>query len=183
MPTRPRLVRSIPFWGLVLVSIATAVAGALLLVDKLGSMTTTLTDGSATGVDVYVGQSIAVARRHPARRRRSSASLLALAVATAARPPSGRAGRGRRPDRLDRRRAPSRPRRARGRRSTPSRPIEPRRGRALRSPLTPLPHGNEETRTSPSESAGLCLAVGVPRRIRRAAAGRSRSRRTAASGT
>ncbi|WP_457098315.1 dinucleotide-utilizing enzyme [Microbacterium sp. P5_E9] len=60
MPTRPRLVRSIPFWGLVLVSIATAVAGALLLVDKLGSMTTTLTDGSATGVDVYVGQSIAV---------------------------------------------------------------------------------------------------------------------------
>ena len=60
MPNRPRLVRSIPFWGLVLVSLATAVAGALLLVDKLGSMTTTLTDGSATGVDVYVGQSVAV---------------------------------------------------------------------------------------------------------------------------
>lgn len=59
MTTRPRLVRSIPFWGLVAVSLATAASGAVILTDKLGSMTTTLTDGSATGVDVYVGQSIA----------------------------------------------------------------------------------------------------------------------------
>ncbi|MGN8552627.1 UNVERIFIED_CONTAM: dinucleotide-utilizing enzyme [Microbacterium sp. SLM126] len=59
MPTRPRLVRSIPFWALVAASVATAVSGAVLLVDKLGIMTTTLTDGSATGVEVYVGQSVA----------------------------------------------------------------------------------------------------------------------------
>ncbi|KRB37969.1 hypothetical protein [Microbacterium sp. Root180] len=59
MPTRPRLVRSIPFWALVAASVATAVSGAVLLVDKLGVMTTTLTDGSATGVEVYVGQSVA----------------------------------------------------------------------------------------------------------------------------
>ena len=59
MPTRPPLVRSIPFWALVAASLATAGAGALLLVDKLGVMTTTLTDGTATGVEVYVGQSIA----------------------------------------------------------------------------------------------------------------------------
>lgn len=59
MPTRPRLVRSIPFWALVAASLATALTGAVLLVDKLGVMTTTLTDGSATGVEVYVGQSIA----------------------------------------------------------------------------------------------------------------------------
>ncbi|KJL42408.1 MULTISPECIES: hypothetical protein [Microbacterium] len=59
MPTRPRLVRSIPFWGLVVVSVATIAGGWYITTDKLGSMTTTLTDGSATGVDVYVGQSIA----------------------------------------------------------------------------------------------------------------------------
>ncbi|MFB8147003.1 dinucleotide-utilizing enzyme [Microbacterium sp. NPDC056003] len=60
MPTRPRLVRSIPFWALVVASLATAAFGAWLLLDKLGVMTTTLTDGTATGVEVYVGQSVAV---------------------------------------------------------------------------------------------------------------------------
>jgi hypothetical protein len=60
MPTRPRLVRSIPFWALVAASLATALSGAALLLDKLGVMTTTLTDGTATGVEVYVGQSVAV---------------------------------------------------------------------------------------------------------------------------
>jgi hypothetical protein len=59
MPTRPHLVRSIPFWALVVASLATALGGAALLVDKLGVMTTTLTDGTATGVEVYVGQSVA----------------------------------------------------------------------------------------------------------------------------
>ena len=59
MSTRPHLVRSIPFWALVAASLATALSGAALLVDKLGVMTTTLTDGSATGVEVYVGQSLA----------------------------------------------------------------------------------------------------------------------------
>jgi len=58
MPTRPRLIRSIPFWGLVVVSLATIAGGWFITTDKLGSMTTTLTDGTATGVDVYVGQSI-----------------------------------------------------------------------------------------------------------------------------
>ena len=60
MSTRPRLVRSIPFWVLLSASLATAAAGAVLLIDKLGVMTTTLTDGTATGVEVYVGQSVAV---------------------------------------------------------------------------------------------------------------------------
>lgn len=59
MSTRPPLVRSIPFWGLVVVSLATVAGGWYITTDKLGSMTTTLTDGTATGVDVYVGQSIA----------------------------------------------------------------------------------------------------------------------------
>ena len=60
MPTRPRLAGSIPFWALVVASLATAAFGAWLLLDKLGVMTTTLTDGTATGVEVYVGQSIAI---------------------------------------------------------------------------------------------------------------------------
>jgi len=59
MPTRPRLIRSIPFWGLVVVSLAAIVGGWYITTDKIASMTTTLTDGTATGVDVYVGQSIA----------------------------------------------------------------------------------------------------------------------------
>lgn len=59
MSTRPRLTRSIPFWGLVVVSLATIAGGWYIATDKIGSMTTTLTDGSATGVDVYVGQTIA----------------------------------------------------------------------------------------------------------------------------
>ena len=61
MSTRPHLVRSVPFWGLVVVSLATAAGGAYLLSDRLGSMTTVLTAGTATPVDVYVGQSMAVA--------------------------------------------------------------------------------------------------------------------------
>jgi len=59
MSTRPRLIRSIPFWGLVVVSLATVAGGWFITTDKIASMTTTLTDGTATGVDVYVGQSLA----------------------------------------------------------------------------------------------------------------------------
>ncbi|RLK49594.1 dinucleotide-utilizing enzyme [Microbacterium telephonicum] len=56
MTTRPRLTRSIPFWGLIVGSVASAGAGAALLLDKLGGMDARLTDGSATSNDVYVGQ-------------------------------------------------------------------------------------------------------------------------------
>lgn len=59
MSTRPPLIRSIPFWGLVVVSLATVAGGWFITTDKIASMTTTLTDGTATGVDVYVGQSMA----------------------------------------------------------------------------------------------------------------------------
>jgi len=60
MSHRPHLVRNIPFWGIVVVSVATASAGALIVSDTLGSMTATLMNNTATGVDVYVGQSLAV---------------------------------------------------------------------------------------------------------------------------
>jgi len=60
MHTRPRLTRSIPYGLLIAGSLASAAAGAALLVDKLGGMDVRLTDGTATGNDVYVGQIWAV---------------------------------------------------------------------------------------------------------------------------
>ena len=57
MPIRPSLVRSIPFWILLVGSLASVIAGALLVVDKIGIMSEALLAGTATGVEVYVGQS------------------------------------------------------------------------------------------------------------------------------
>lgn len=49
--------RSIPFWILLVVSIGLIVAGTMTVLDHLGTMTTTLKNGSATGLEVYAGQS------------------------------------------------------------------------------------------------------------------------------
>jgi hypothetical protein len=56
MTVRPSLVRSIPFWILLVGSLATIAFGAWLSVTTLGTMSTALTAGTATPVDVYVGQ-------------------------------------------------------------------------------------------------------------------------------
>lgn len=56
MSVRPSLVRSIPFWILIGGSLATAGVGLWLAIDKLGVMSVGLADGTATPVDVYVGQ-------------------------------------------------------------------------------------------------------------------------------
>lgn len=56
MTVRPSLVRSIPFWILLVGSLATSAFGAWLAVNTLATMSTALTDGTATPVDVYVGQ-------------------------------------------------------------------------------------------------------------------------------
>ncbi|MFT4212814.1 MAG: hypothetical protein QM626_13200 [Microbacterium sp.] len=60
MNTTPRLTRSFPFWLLLVASLASLGYGAWLTIDKLTVMTNTLNDGTATGVEVYVGQSWAV---------------------------------------------------------------------------------------------------------------------------
>lgn len=60
MTVKPRLVRSVPFWTLVVLSAAAIGAGSYVLVDKLGTMERTIVDGTATGVEVYVGQVWAV---------------------------------------------------------------------------------------------------------------------------
>lgn len=54
------LTRSIGFWLLLILSLAATAVGAWLISGQLGTMTTTLTDGTATGVEVYVGQSLVV---------------------------------------------------------------------------------------------------------------------------
>jgi hypothetical protein len=60
MSTRPRLIRSIPFWLLVVGSLASVAGGAFVLLDRLGGMDARLTAGTATSNDVYVGQIWAV---------------------------------------------------------------------------------------------------------------------------
>ncbi|MEN2741107.1 hypothetical protein ABCS02_25265 [Microbacterium sp. X-17] len=57
MNTRPRLVRSVSFWALLVVSLASLGYGLWIVLDKIGVMTSTLQDQSATGVEVYAGQS------------------------------------------------------------------------------------------------------------------------------
>ncbi|WP_159500834.1 hypothetical protein [Microbacterium sp. 18062] len=57
MNTRPRLTRSIPYWGLVVGSAASVGFGVWLTVDTLGTMTAGLDDGTATTAQVYGGQS------------------------------------------------------------------------------------------------------------------------------
>lgn len=54
------LTRSIPFWLLLVLSLASAAVGAWLIADNAGIMTAKLLDGTATGVEVYVGQPMIV---------------------------------------------------------------------------------------------------------------------------
>jgi len=56
MRTRPRIVTSIPFWVLVVGSLAAVFGGLLMSIDKITVMQQALTDQTATGVEVYVGQ-------------------------------------------------------------------------------------------------------------------------------
>ena len=49
--------RSISFWILLAASVALTVVGALVALDHLGTMTAALNNGSATGLEVYAGQS------------------------------------------------------------------------------------------------------------------------------
>ena len=54
------LTRSIAFWLLLVLSLAAAGVGGWIISGQLSTMTTTLLDGTATGVEVYVGQSLVV---------------------------------------------------------------------------------------------------------------------------
>lgn len=54
------LTRSIGFWLLLALSLISGVVGGWLVNSQLTTMTTTLLDGTATGIEVYVGQSMVV---------------------------------------------------------------------------------------------------------------------------
>lgn len=54
------LTRSTGFWLLPILSLASAGVGGWLISGQIGTMTTTLLAGTATGVEVYVGQSLVV---------------------------------------------------------------------------------------------------------------------------
>lgn len=54
--TTPSLPRSIPFWTLFLASIASLGAGGWTVWSHASTMEATLLDGTATNVEVYVGQ-------------------------------------------------------------------------------------------------------------------------------
>ena len=57
MSARPSLVRSIPFWILLVASLAVTVAGAAIVATTLPAMIAGLDDQTATGGLVYGGQS------------------------------------------------------------------------------------------------------------------------------
>ena len=57
MKTRPRLVTSIPFWVLVVASLAAIVGGLAIVLNGIDAMEQVLNDPNATVVQVYVGQS------------------------------------------------------------------------------------------------------------------------------
>lgn len=59
MPTT-RLIPSAPFWVLVGGSVVAIAAGAFLLTSKLTAIDEAITQGTATGVEVYAGQIWAV---------------------------------------------------------------------------------------------------------------------------
>lgn len=54
------LTRSIGFWLLLILALASTAVGGWLVSGQISTMTATLTDNTATGVDVYVGQSLVV---------------------------------------------------------------------------------------------------------------------------
>ncbi|MEW1708199.1 dinucleotide-utilizing enzyme [Microbacterium sp. NPDC089190] len=57
MKTRPRLVTSIPFWVLVVASLAAIGGGLAIVLNGIDAMEQVLNDPNATVVQVYVGQS------------------------------------------------------------------------------------------------------------------------------
>lgn len=60
MQTRPRLVTSIPFWALLVLSLASVIGGLVIVFQQIDAMQAVLNDPNATVVTVYVAQSWAI---------------------------------------------------------------------------------------------------------------------------
>ncbi|MFJ4038689.1 dinucleotide-utilizing enzyme [Microbacterium sp. NPDC090007] len=84
MQTRPRLVTSIPFWVLVVASVAAIAGGLAIVLNGITAMEEVLNDPNATVVQVYVGQSwVVVGAAVLGAGAIGIALVLALAAATA----------------------------------------------------------------------------------------------------
>lgn len=84
MQTRPRLVTSIPFWVLVVASVAAIAGGLAIVLNGIDAMEQVLNDPNATVVQVYVGQSwVVVGAAVLGAGAIGIALALALAAATA----------------------------------------------------------------------------------------------------
>lgn len=57
MQTRPRLVTNVPFWVLVIASIAAVIGGLVIVLRQVGAIEALVNDPNATVVTVYVAQS------------------------------------------------------------------------------------------------------------------------------
>ncbi|MGM7665615.1 hypothetical protein [Microbacterium sp. A93] len=55
-----KLTRNISYWLLLVLSLASAAVGGWIITNQSTTMSTALLDGTATGVEVYVGQSLIV---------------------------------------------------------------------------------------------------------------------------
>jgi len=55
-----KLIRNISYWLLLVLSLVSAAVGGWIISSQSTTMTTALLDGTATGVEVYVGQSLIV---------------------------------------------------------------------------------------------------------------------------
>ena len=60
MQTRPRLTTSIPFWVLLVLSLASVIGGLVIVFRQIDAMQAVLDDPNATVVTVYVAQSWAI---------------------------------------------------------------------------------------------------------------------------
>ncbi|SDO73027.1 hypothetical protein SAMN04487848_1812 [Microbacterium sp. ru370.1] len=84
MKTRPRLVTSIPFWVLVVASLAAIAGGLAIVLNGIDAMEQVLNDPNATVVQVYVGQSwVVVGAAVLGAGAVGIVAALALAAATA----------------------------------------------------------------------------------------------------
>ena len=102
MTARPRLTRSIPFWILIEGSSPSIALVPWPVVDKIATMSATLLDGTATGVEVYGGQSwVTLGAALVGAGLVGLVAALFLAVLRSF--VAGRPGRPRRVDRLGRR--------------------------------------------------------------------------------
>ncbi|MEV8242038.1 hypothetical protein AB0O90_17465 [Microbacterium testaceum] len=86
MQTRPRLVTNIPFWVLVIASLAAVIGGLVLVLAQVNAIQALVNDPNATVVTVYVAQSwVSVGAAVLAAGAIGLASALAVATVVSTR--------------------------------------------------------------------------------------------------